>query len=48
MLFTALTASVYGIEANLIDVEVDIGPHPVGKEKFMTVGLPMRPCGESR
>jgi len=48
MLFTTLSAAVYGIDANLIDVEVDIGPHPVEKENFMTVGLPDAAVRESR
>src|SRR5690242_19043643 len=48
MLFTTLSAAVYGIDANLIDVEVDIGPHPVDKENFMTVGLPDAAVRESR
>lgn len=40
MLFKALSAAVYGIDANLIDVEVDYSGVVVEKEIFHTVGLP--------
>ena len=48
MLFRTLSAAVYGIDANLIDVEVDVGTHPVEHENFMTVGLPDAAVRESR
>ncbi|MBV9436661.1 MAG: YifB family Mg chelatase-like AAA ATPase [Acidobacteria bacterium] len=48
MLFRTLSAAVYGIDANLIDVEVDIAPQPSEKENFMTVGLPDAAVRESR
>ena len=39
MLFKALSAAVYGIDANLIDVEVDYSGVVVEKDVFHTVGL---------
>src|SRR5580698_8031004 len=40
MLFKALSAAVYGIDANLIDVEVDYSGAVMEKDVFHTVGLP--------
>lgn len=48
MLFRTLSAAVYGIDANLIDVEVDVGTFTLDKENFMTVGLPDAAVRESR
>jgi magnesium chelatase family protein len=48
MLFRTLSAAVYGIDANLIDVEVDVGEHRSEKENFMTVGLPDAAVRESK
>jgi magnesium chelatase family protein len=49
MLFKALSAAVYGIDANLIDVEVDYSGAVVEKEViFHTVGLPDAAVRESR
>jgi magnesium chelatase family protein len=48
MLFRTLSAAVYGIDASLIDVEVDVGTVVVPKENFMTVGLPDTAVKESR
>ena len=48
MLFKALSAAVYGIDANLIDVEVDYSGVVVEKEIFHTVGLPDAAVRESR
>jgi hypothetical protein len=48
MLFRTLSAAVYGIDANLIDVEVDVGEHRSDKENFMTVGLPDAAVRESK
>jgi len=48
MLFRTLSAAVYGIDANLIDVEVDIAPNRSEHENFMTVGLPDAAVRESR
>ncbi|MGC1301272.1 MAG: hypothetical protein WA840_02755, partial [Caulobacteraceae bacterium] len=40
MLFKALSAAVYGIDAHIIDVEVDFSSIKLDKEQFSTVGLP--------
>jgi predicted ATPase with chaperone activity len=48
MLFKALSAAVYGIDANLIDVELDFSGVPLEKEGFHTVGLPDAAVRESR
>ena len=48
MLFRTLSAAVYGIDANLIDVEVDIAQYKSDHENFMTVGLPDAAVRESR
>jgi magnesium chelatase family protein len=49
MLFKTLSAAVYGIDANIIDVEVDVATvmNPAG-ENFTTVGLPDAAVRESR
>ena len=48
MLFKALSAAVYGIDANLIEVEVDYSGTVVEKVVFHTVGLPDAAVRESR
>ncbi len=48
MLFKALSAAVYGIDAHLIDVEVDFSGAKLEKEIFNTVGLPDTAVRESR
>ena len=48
MLFKALSAAVYGIDANLIDVEVDYSGAVMDKDVFHTVGLPDAAVRESR
>jgi magnesium chelatase family protein len=48
MLFKARSAAVYGIDANLIDVEVDYSGVVQEKETFSTVGLPDAAVRESR
>ena len=48
MLFKARSAAVYGIDANLIDVEVDFSGVKLEKEIFATVGLPDAAVRESR
>src|SRR5580693_8266282 len=40
MLFKARSAAVYGIDAHIIDVEVDFANIKLDKEQFSTVGLP--------
>jgi len=49
MLYKTLSAAVYGIDANLIQVEVDVGIVKTDQEgKFSTVGLPDAAVRESR
>ena len=48
MLFKALSAAVYGIDAHLIDVEVDFAGVKLEKDIFNTVGLPDTAVRESR
>src|SRR5579875_69712 len=47
-LFTARSAAVYGIDASMIDVEVDFSRFQAEKETFSTVGLPDAAVRESR
>ena len=48
MLFKTLSAAVYGIDANLIEVEVDYSGVVSNEEHFHTVGLPDAAVRESR
>jgi len=48
MLYKVLSAAVYGIDANLIDVEVDYSGVVSEKDVFHTVGLPDAAVRESR
>src|SRR5271169_5935943 len=49
MLFKTLSAAVYGIDANIIEVEVDVsGIRLNDGDHFMTVGLPDAAVRESR
>jgi magnesium chelatase family protein len=48
MLFKTRSAAVYGIDAHLIDVEVDFSGAALDKEIFNTVGLPDAAVRESR
>ncbi|MEO6924585.1 MAG: magnesium chelatase domain-containing protein, partial [Bryocella sp.] len=48
MLFKTRSAAVYGIDAHLIDVEVDFSPVAQKEETFSTVGLPDAAVRESR
>jgi magnesium chelatase family protein len=48
MLYKALSAAVYGIDANLIDVEVDYSGTVAEQDHFHTVGLPDAAVRESR
>jgi magnesium chelatase family protein len=48
MLFKTLSAAVYGIDANLVDVEVDVSGIKLGEDHFTTVGLPDAAVRESR
>ena len=47
-LFKARSAAVYGIDANIIDVEVDFSGVKTTEETFATVGLPDAAVRESR
>ena len=48
MLFKARSAAVYGIDANIIDVEVDFSGVKLAEDRFHTVGLPDAAVRESR
>jgi magnesium chelatase family protein len=48
MLFKTLSAAVYGIDANIIEVEVDVSAASLEKDNFTTVGLPDAAVRESR
>jgi len=48
VLYKAISAAVYGIDANLIEVEVDISPIKEQEARFTTVGLPDAAVRESR
>jgi len=48
MLFKAHSAAVYGIDAHLIDVEVDYSGVVSEQDHFHTVGLPDAAVRESR
>ena len=48
MFLNALSAAVYGIDANLINVEVDYSGAVMDKDVFHTVGLPDAAVRESR
>jgi magnesium chelatase family protein len=48
MLFKALSAAVYGIDAHIIDVEVDYSGVKTSEDHFHTVGLPDAAVRESR
>jgi hypothetical protein len=48
MLFKALSAAVYGIDASIIDVEVDYSGFKTQEARFSTVGLPDAAVRESR
>src|ERR1700756_4252718 len=48
MLFKTQSAAVYGIDANIIEVEVDVSPNRQPEDNFQTVGLPDAAVHESR
>src|SRR5215467_2648932 len=48
MLFKTQSAAVYGIDANIIEVEVDVSPTRGTDDNFQTVGLPDAAVRESR
>jgi len=48
MLYKTLSAAVYGIDANIIEVEVDVSGVKMNEDHFHTVGLPDAAVRESR
>ena len=48
MLFKTQSAAVYGIDASIIEVEVDVSNVRTAEENFQTVGLPDAAVRESR
>src|SRR5919205_83580 len=48
MFFKTLSAAVYGIDATLIEVEVDVSQVILKEDRFATVGLPDAAVRESR
>src|SRR5271157_3607076 len=48
MLYKTLSAAVYGIDANIIEVEVDVSGIKMTEDHFHTVGLPDAAVRESR
>ncbi|HKD44113.1 MAG TPA: magnesium chelatase domain-containing protein, partial [Candidatus Angelobacter sp.] len=48
MLFKTQSAAVYGIDANIIEVEVDVSNVRNAEDNFQTVGLPDAAVRESR
>ena len=48
MLYKTLSAAVYGIDANIIEVEVDVSGAQLNEVHFHTVGLPDAAVRESQ
>ncbi len=48
MLFKTLSAAVYGVDANVVEVEVDVSGIKTAEDHFVTVGLPDAAVRESR
>src|SRR3974390_3354583 len=48
MLYKTMSAAVYGIDANIIEVEVDVSGVKMSEDHFHTVGLPDAAVRESR
>ena len=48
MLYETLRATMYGIDANMIEVEVDVAATKSAEDHFHTVGLPDAAVLESR
>jgi magnesium chelatase family protein len=48
MLFKTLSAAVYGIDAHMVEVEVDVSGVKLTEDRFNTVGLPDAAVRESR
>jgi magnesium chelatase family protein len=47
MLYKTLSAAVYGIDASIIEVEVDVSGIKSNEDYFHTVGLPDARCGRA-
>ena len=47
MLYKTLSAAVYGIDANIIEVEVDCSGIKMQEDHFHTVGRPMQPSAKA-
>jgi len=48
MLYRTFSAAIYGIEANIIEVEVDVSGVKLNEVHFHTVGLPDAAVRESQ
>src|SRR5271168_4377633 len=48
MLYKTMSAAVYGVDANIIEVEVDVSGVKMNEDHFHTVGLPDAAVRESR
>lgn len=48
MLYKTLSAAVYGVDASIIEVEVDVSGVKTQEDHFHTVGLPDAAVRESR
>ena len=48
MLFKLLSAAVFGIDASIVEVEVDVSGIKCSEDHFQTVGLPDAAVRESR
>jgi hypothetical protein len=44
MLYKTLSAAVYGIDAGIIEVEVDVSGIKTSEDHFHTIGLQTPPC----
>jgi magnesium chelatase family protein len=47
VLYKTISAAVHGIDANLIEVEVDIAPIKEQDPRYTTVGLPDALCARA-
>jgi hypothetical protein len=47
MLYKTFSAAVYGIDANIIEVEVDVSGIKTNDDHFHTVGLPDVRCAKA-
>ena len=47
MLYKTLSAAVYGIDASIIEVEVDVSGIKTNEDYFHTLGYPTQRCGRA-